>query len=239
MLMIPGFRNFPLLLAVLLPCAAHPTIVAQTPTPTAAEEESVPRQFQGFAESNGFRGVIDDPDGYVNLRQEPRVDSAVVAKVKKDELFLFERKENEKWCKVKLKSGVTGWMHYSRIKLYFTRKDLPEKSEKGDEIDEQARKQGINYYEVCQAAARGDKKALKQFFSLGADGAGAEEHISISGVVVHLLDDDAFAKFLQEQPRKFRENVPFGWDLGATYPFEHKEYMRQHFPKSARLLFAD
>ena len=125
-----------------------------------------------------------DPDGYVNLRKEPQPDAPVVTKMKAGEPFSFQRKENETWCKVKLSSGVIGWMHYSRIKLYFTKDDLPGKPEKGDEIDEQASKQGINYYEVTQAAARGDKKALKTFFGFGGDGAAEEEHIGVMSVVI-------------------------------------------------------
>jgi len=35
-------------------------------------EEAVPREFLGFADVPEFRGVIDDPDGYVNLRKEKR-----------------------------------------------------------------------------------------------------------------------------------------------------------------------
>jgi hypothetical protein len=58
-------------------------------------------------------------------------------------------------------------------------------------------------------------------------------------VVIHLLGDDKFAEFLREQPRKFRENVSLGWDLGAFYPFDSKEYFRRHFPKSAKLVFTD
>ncbi|MDQ6912778.1 MAG: SH3 domain-containing protein [Verrucomicrobiota bacterium] len=234
-----GFRIFSIVSATLVTSFLRSLLLAQTPAPTEAENEPVPREFQGFAEAGAFRGVIDDPDGYVNLRTEPRVDAAVVARVKANEPFSFERKESEKWCKVKLKSGVTGWMHYSRIKLFFTKDDLPGKPEPGDEIDKQASEQGVNYYEVSHAAAGGDKKALKKFFSLGTDGAAAEEHISISGVVMHLLGDDAFASFLQEQPARFRKDVTFGWDLGATYPFDHEEYLRQHFPKSARLLLTD
>jgi hypothetical protein len=157
--------------------------------------------------------------------------------VKANEPFSFERKENDTWCKTKLDSGVTGWMHYSRIKLFFTKDDLPGKPEKGDEIDEQASKQGINYYEVTQAAARGDAKALKTFFSVGTDGAAAEEHVGVTSVVIHLIGDDAFAKFLREQPRKFRKEVSFAWELGVVYPFDTEEYFRQHFPKSAKLLF--
>jgi len=153
-------------------------------------DETVPREYLGFAEVNAFRGVIDDPDGYVNLRKEKGTDAPVIAKVKAGEPFSFERKGDDQWCKVKLSSGKTGWMHASRIRLFFTKEDLPGKPEKGDEIDEQARKQSINYYEVTQAAARGDQKALKTFFSVSADGAGAEEHLGLTSVVIHLIGDD-------------------------------------------------
>jgi hypothetical protein len=200
-------------------------------------QETVPREYEGFADVQQHRGVIDDPDGYVNLRREKSADAVIIAKVKRDEPFSFERKENEIWCKVRLDSGVTGWMHYSRIKLFFTKKDLPEKPEKGDEIDEQAREQGVNYYEVTQAAVRSDKKALKTFFSIGADGAGAEEHIGVTSVLIHLIGDDAFAEFLRGQPLDFRKGLTIGWELGVAYPFDTEEYFRQHFPKSAKLLF--
>ena len=107
---------------------------------------------------------------------------------------------NATWCKVKLASGVTGWMHYSRIKHYYTEKDLPKGPEdSGEEIDEQTRKQGVNYYEVARAAARGDKKALKTFFTLGLDGAAEETHLtSILPVVLHLVGDDALAGVFAE-----------------------------------------
>jgi uncharacterized protein YgiM (DUF1202 family) len=118
-----------------------------------------------MADVSEFRGVIDDPDGYVNLRKEKRADAPVITRVKAGEPFQFKKKEGEDWCQVKLKSGVSGWMHYSRIKLFFTKDDLPPKSEKGDEIDEQAREQGVNYYDVTQAAVRGDQQALKTFLS--------------------------------------------------------------------------
>lgn len=201
-------------------------------------DEAVPRDAESW---NGPKGVIDDPDGYVNLRKEKSADSPIVAKVKKDEPFWFECTANGTWCKVKLASGVTGWMHYSRIKLYYTEKDLPKGLEdSGDEIDTQAREQGVNYCEVTRAAARGDKKALKTFFTLHLDGAAAETHVtSIVEVVIHLLGDNAFAEFLREQPREFRENVSSGWELGFVYPFDPKEYFRRHFPKSAKLVFPD
>ena len=210
-----------------------------SPQPNENSEETVTREFQGFAGVSEFRGVIDDPDGYVNLRKDKRADAPVVAKVKAGEPFEFQKKEHDDWCHVKLESGVGGWMHYSRIKLYFTKEDLPAKPEEGDEVDEQARARGINYYEVTQAAARGDQKALKTFLSFGGDGAAAEEHVRVSSVVIHLIGDDAFAKFLDEQSLDFSEQLIFGWQLGIVWPFDTKEYFRRHFPKSAKFLLGD
>jgi tetratricopeptide (TPR) repeat protein len=161
--------------------------------------------------------------------------------VKKSEPFEFQCGVSRPWCKVKLKSGVTGWMHYSRIKRYYTETDLPKGPEdSGEEIDEQAREQGVNYYEVTRAAARGDKKALKTFFSVGFDGAAAETHItSIVEVVIHLAGDDKFAEFLREQSPEFRQDMSAGWELGTFSPFDPKEYFQQHFPKSAKLVFPE
>jgi hypothetical protein len=45
-------------------------------------------------------------------------------------------------------------MHYSRIKFYYTEKDLPKGPEdSGEELDEQAGEQSVNYYKVARAAA--------------------------------------------------------------------------------------
>ena len=215
--------------------------VSEQPSPQLNEnsEETVTREFQGFASVPEFRGVIDDPDGYVNLRKDKRADAPVVTKVKSGERFEFQKKEHDDWCHVKLESGMGGWMHYSRIKLYFTKQDLPAKPEEGDEVDEQARARGINYYEVTQAAARGDQKALKTFLSFGGDGAAAEEHVGVSSVVIHLIGDDAFAKFLDEQSLDFCEQLISVWEVGIVWPFDTKEYFHQHFPKSAKFLLGD
>jgi tetratricopeptide (TPR) repeat protein len=215
--------------------------VSEQPSPRLNEnsEETVTREFQGFASVPEFRGVIDDPDGYVNLRKDKRADAPVVTKVKAGERFEFQKKEHDDWCHVKLESGMGGWMHYSRIKLYFTKQDLPAKPEEGDEVDEQARARGINYYEVTQAAAGGDQKALKTFLSFNGDGAAAEEHVGVSSVVIHLIGDDAFAKFLDEQSLDFCEQLISVWEVGIVWPFDTKEYFRQHFPKSAKFLLGD
>jgi Bacterial SH3 domain/Tetratricopeptide repeat len=214
---------------------------AETPSKESPSKLGEKLDVTPDGEAFSPNGVIDDPDGYVNLRRETRADSPIIAKVKKEEPFEFECGQNETWCQVKLAAGVTGWMHYSRIKRYYTEKDLPKGPEdSGEEIDEQAREQGVNYYEVSRAAARGDKKALKTFFTLGLDGAAAETHItSIEEVVIHLVGDDKFAAFLREQPPEFRQRLSGGWELGTFSPFDPKEYFQQHFPKSAKILFPD
>jgi Bacterial SH3 domain len=231
--------GFSILAAHKDPAAANEPSDEPLATRSDSTDQNVPRQFVGFANVSEFRGVIDDPDGYVNLRKEKRADAPVVTKVKAGEVFEFRKKEGEDWCPVKLKSGVSGWMHYSRIKLYFTEDDLPGNSEEGDEIEEQARKQGVNYFEVTQAAARGDKEALKTFLSIGGDGAAAEEAEALKGVMIHLIGDDRLAELLREQPPRYQMELrDFLSGLGdATHPFEPVEYLHRHFPKTAKLFF--
>jgi hypothetical protein len=213
--------------------------LAQTDHASNASPESVPPKYQGLVPETGHRGVIDDPDGYVNLRSGKRLDAPVVAKVKAGEPFLFEREQGDEWCKVKLAAGKSGWMHHSRIRLFFTKDDLPAKSD-DDEIDQQARSHGVDYYEATQGAVRGDMEALKKFFSVDeyADGIAVEEHWGVLAVVLHLIGDEAFARFLRDQPRAYHVRVRDTlMSEGPTWPFEPREYLRRHFPKTAKILF--
>src|SRR5262249_20632316 len=120
-----------------------------------------------------------------------------------------------------------------------TKDDLPGKSQEGDEVDEQAHARGNNYYEITQAAAQGDNKALKTFLSFGGDGAAAEEHVAASDVVIHPVGHNKLTTFSDEQPVSFWEGIAGPWNLGIVWPFDTEEYFRQHFPKSARFLFGD
>jgi hypothetical protein len=204
-----------------------------------ASREQVPPKYQAFAPDSGYRGVIDDPDGYVNLRSGKSTDAPVVAKVKAGEPFFFEREGSDDWCKVKLAKGKTGWMHHSRIRLFFTKDDLPAEADEDDEIDRQSDRRGVNYYKITQGAVRGDLAARKRFFSVSdyADGAGAEEHWGVLRVVIHLMGDDALASFLRSQPVAYRKKVKDFFPEDATYPFEPREYLQRHFPKTAGVLY--
>jgi hypothetical protein len=67
--------------------------------------------------------VIEDPDGFVNMRSKPNASSEIVLKIRKDEFFLCEPSESE-WWPVKDFFDNKGYMHRSRIRLL---KDLPGK----------------------------------------------------------------------------------------------------------------
>lgn len=208
----------------------------------AAEEhdETVPREYQGFAKIDKFRGVIDDPDGYVNVRAAKSADAPVLARAKTGEPFSFERKSDDQWCKVTLASGKTGWMYATRIRLFFTKDDLPSGPNPDDDIDKQAHVHGVNYYETVQGAVRGDREALEKFFAVDeyADGAGAEEHYGVLGVVIHLIGDDHLAKFLSSQPLAYQMMVRKSLMSGdPTYPFKTFGYLSLHFPKTAKIFF--
>ncbi|HST12616.1 MAG TPA: SH3 domain-containing protein [Terriglobales bacterium] len=186
-------------------------------------------------------GVIDDPDGFVNVRAERSADAAVIATVKTGEPFSFESESDGDWCKVTLTSGESGWMQLSSIRLHFTGKDLPasEKDPAGEsEIDQFAHGRGLDYAAVSRRAARGDAKALKQFFSLAqdADGAAAESIGGVPTVVYHLLGDEKFAKFLLAQPLPYRMMVRNRILSDGLMP-PASLYLSRHFPLTAKALF--
>lgn len=59
---------------------------------------------------------IDDPDGYTNLRAGPGTNHPVLAQILDGEVFRTRPAEG-RWWRVETSSGVTGYMHVSRIKL--------------------------------------------------------------------------------------------------------------------------
>jgi hypothetical protein len=69
----------------------------------------------------GRLAVIEDPDGFVNMRSKPDANSEVVLKIQRDEFFVCEPSESE-WWRVKDFFDNKGYMHRSRIRLL---KDLP------------------------------------------------------------------------------------------------------------------
>ena len=63
--------------------------------------------------------VINDPDGYTNLREGPGVDRKVVTTVKNDELFYYTPNNSSSWWRVQILDSCTkGYIHNSRITPY-------------------------------------------------------------------------------------------------------------------------
>ena len=185
--------------------------------------------------------VIDDPNGYVNVRADKNEQSELIATIKSGEPFTVQREKDDEWCKVTLKSGKSGWIPLSRIRLHFTEKDLPidEKDPAGlSEIDEFALGKGFHYARDTRRAARGNAKELKKFFELAqdADGAAAESISGMPTVVYHLLGDEKFAKFLATQPLPFRMMVRNRILSDGLIP-PGGLYLSRHFPQTAQLLF--
>jgi hypothetical protein len=186
-------------------------------------------------------GVVDDPTGSVDVRAEKSADAAVIATVKTGEPLTFECENDADWCKVTLASGKSGWMHLSSIRLYFTEKDLPTREEDPageSEIEQFARGRGFNYAAVTRRAAKGDARALKQFFSMAqdADGAAAESIGGVPTVVYHILGDEKFAKFLLAQPLPYRMMVRNRIVSDGLIP-SASVYLSRHFSQTTKALF--
>lgn len=60
--------------------------------------------------------VINDPDGYTNVRQQPNGKSQIIARISEGQGFTTHPQSAE-WWQVKLGNGAIGYMHKSRIVL--------------------------------------------------------------------------------------------------------------------------
>ena len=184
------------------------------------------------------RGVINDPDGFTNLRAKPGENAAVVARVKAGEIFEYDGTQKEAWWKVRLASGKTGWMHSSRIRMFVVLEDLV--VAENDEANMYARAHGVHYLKAMRGAAKGDPAAMRQFFGLNCDGAACETHLEILLKVIHVLGDEKLAKFLGLQSPSFQRDLAELVTLSAEMelePFGQISYMKRNFPKTAKLLF--
>jgi hypothetical protein len=68
------------------------------------------------------------------------------------------------------------------------------------------------------------------------DGAAAESYAGMPTVVYHLLGDQKFARFLQDQPLAFRMMIR-NRALGGGLMVPANLYLRQHFPETTKMLF--
>lgn len=101
-----------------IPPAAQQQAVETTPAPPPAApippepERPAPAAKAAF----GLRAVIDDPDGYTNVRRQKSASSQTVARVLAGEEFATHVQEGNWWL-VRTQAGVSGYMHVSRIRI--------------------------------------------------------------------------------------------------------------------------
>ncbi|NDV67255.1 SH3 domain-containing protein, partial [Bacteroides sp. 224] len=65
--------------------------------------------------SKSSRGIIDDPDGYVNIRKETNNQSNIVRKISTDEVFYYWEIAGN-WYIVQTEDGKRGFVYKERIK---------------------------------------------------------------------------------------------------------------------------
>ena len=202
--------------------------------------------------------VINDPDGYTNVRD---YDGKVIAKVKNGERFIatkpWNRTDDPKWS-VCLKSGITGFMDKTRIHLlpdeplmklnYDARKKdwrklRSKRVTESDEVASQAKGHAVDYYKTLVRASEGNLKALAQFVSLAQfmDGAAAESYFPEAWELFHIVGDKTLAKFVRGLPLADQVGVR-GTLIGGMSEEEFAngadvDYLQRYFPETTKILF--
>jgi uncharacterized delta-60 repeat protein len=202
--------------------------------------------------------VINDPDGYTNVRD---YDGKVIAKVKEGERFIaakpWNRSDDSKWS-VRLKSGLTGFMDKTRIHLlpdeplmklnYDARKKewrklLSKRVTENDEAASQAKGHGVDYNKTLVRASEGNLEALAKFVSLAEfmDGAAAEAYFPEAWELFHVVGDKTLAKFVRGLPLADQVGVR-GTLIGGMSEEEFAngadvDYLQRYFPETTKILF--
>ena len=61
------------------------------------------------------KGVIDDPDGYTNIRKSNSANSEIIGKIVNGEVFTYWE-TNDSWYIVQTAKGIKGYVYKSRIR---------------------------------------------------------------------------------------------------------------------------
>ena len=73
----------------------------------------------GIIEDHEKLAIINDPDGYTNLRKEKSPDSEIISMVFSNQVFYYRPNAEESWWKVTvyqfIEDNIEGYMHKSRI----------------------------------------------------------------------------------------------------------------------------
>lgn len=61
--------------------------------------------------------VINDKDGWTNVRNAPNMEGTIIDRIYEDEIFEVTPNLNENWWVVKTPNSIEGYMHKSKIKI--------------------------------------------------------------------------------------------------------------------------
>ena len=89
---------------------------AKSPAPERQETRSVPPAAERGPAPLPRTAVINDPDGFTNVRDTPSTSGAIVARINDGERF-STRVQQRPWWRVRLDNGTEGWVHRSRIRI--------------------------------------------------------------------------------------------------------------------------
>jgi hypothetical protein len=197
--------------------------------------------------------MLKDPHGSV----EVSCDGGTKATLKGGEHFLAERLPEANSWNVYLKSGCRGFIEKADLqllpneplmKLNFNQERnqwQKRQSARGDQLGEAGvafKGLGLNYFKILTAASDGDQKAMALFYSVCGremDGAAAEDCFGRGWQLFHVIGDETFAKFLSGQSAEVRKRIAEILSSGDQDPISNpKPYIKRHFPKTYKLLFA-
>lgn len=93
---------------------ASPAPATQSTSPPAEPPAPAPQPQAGAPFS--VTAVVDDPDGYANVRAGPSTQSRIVAQVRLNET-IQTHPQSTAWWLVRTQSGAQGYIHASRIRM--------------------------------------------------------------------------------------------------------------------------
>lgn len=72
--------------------------------------------LSGYRQSDEVKAVINDPDGYTNIRSGHGTEYSIIYRIVEGEIF-YTIPQNGNWWPVRTENNMTGYIHKSRIKL--------------------------------------------------------------------------------------------------------------------------